>query len=263
MSATNIPQPIPQPGQFCWVELGTNDTSGAKAFYSGIFPWTPEDISMGEHGYYTLLKIGGKDAAALYKLQDEQLAQGIPPHWMLHVAVDDVDAFAPKAESAGGKVMMPPFDVMEHGRMAVVRDPQGGIFCAWQAKQHQGFTAEGDGTLCWGELAARETDVAERFYKEALGWETKKSQGPVEYTEWVAGGRPIGGMIRMTDEWGTAPSHWMPYFQVSDCDGLAQKAMELGGQVMVPPTDIPNTGRFAMLQDPQGAMFSVIYLKMG
>jgi uncharacterized protein len=253
---------IPQPGQFCWVELATTDTPGAKAFYNGIFSWAPEDISMGDQGYYTLLKIGGKDAAALYKLQDEQLAQGIPPHWMLYVAVDDVDGFVPKTESAGGKVIMGPFDVMEHGRMAVVQDPQGGILCAWQAKQHPGFTAEGDGTFCWGELAARDTDVAVRFYSGVFNWETKKSEGPVEYTEWLAGGRPIGGMIAMTEEWGAAPSHWMPYFQVSDCDKVAAKATELGGEVKVPPTDIPNTGRFAMLQDPQGAMFSIIHLTL-
>jgi uncharacterized protein len=256
MGGTNIPQR----GQFCWVELATTDTSGAKAFYNGVFSWAPEDISMGDPGFYTLLKIRGKDAAALYKLQDEQLAQGIPPHWMIYVAVDDVDAFAPKAQSAGGQVVMGPFDVMEHGRMVVVRDPQGGMFCAWQAKQHPGFTAEGDGTFCWGELAARETDVAKRFYSAVFGWETKKSPGPVEYTEWLAGGRPIGGMIGMTEEWGTVPSHWMPYFQVSDCDTVAAKATELGGEVKVPPTDIPNTGRFAMLQDPQGAMFSIIHL---
>ena len=53
------------------------------------------------------------------------------------------------------------------------------------------------------------------------------------------------------------PSYWMPYFQVDDCDGRTAKATELGARVMVPPRDIPKTGRFAILSDPQGAMFAV------
>ena len=70
--------------------------------------------------------------------------------------------------------------------------------------------------------------------------------------------QPDAGIIAMDPAWGNVPPHWIPYFQVADCDTAAAKAQELGGRVFVPPTDIPNVGRFAMLADPQGAMFSII-----
>jgi predicted enzyme related to lactoylglutathione lyase len=57
------------------------------------------------------------------------------------------------------------------------------------------------------------------------------------------------------------PPHWMPYFQVEDCDAAAANAAKLGGTVCVPPTDIPSIGRFAVLQDPTGATFSVIKME--
>ena len=64
--------------------------------------------------------------------------------------------------------------------------------------------------------------------------------------------------MQMTEEWGELPSHWMIYFSVADCDAAAAKATELGGSVKVPPTDIPPVGRFSVIQDPQGAVFSII-----
>jgi predicted enzyme related to lactoylglutathione lyase len=53
----------------------------------------------------------------------------------------------------------------------------------------------------------------------------------------------------------------MPYFQVADCDATAAKAQALGASFKVPPTDIPRVGRFAVIQDPQGAVFSIIKLQ--
>ena len=80
----------------------------------------------------------------------------------------------------------------------------------------------------------------------------------MEYTEFSVGGTPsIGMMAKPATCRPHVPSYWMPYFQVADADASAAKAKELGGNVMVPPTDIPKTGRFAIVNDPQGAMFAV------
>jgi uncharacterized protein len=53
------------------------------------------------------------------------------------------------------------------------------------------------------------------------------------------------------------PPHWAVYFAVDDCDAAAEKAKGLGATLRMPPTDIPNVGRFAVIQDPQGAFFSI------
>jgi hypothetical protein len=80
----------------------------------------------------------------------------------------------------------------------------------------------------------------------------------MEYTEFSVNGQPsIGMMAKPAEMPAHIPSYWMPYFQVVSTDASVAKVKELGGSVMVPPQDIPNTGRFAIANDPQGAMFAV------
>ncbi len=84
---------------------------------------------------------------------------------------------------------------------------------------------------------------------------------PVVYNEIVVDGKHVGGIFKMGTEFGQAPSHWMSYVAVDDVDASAAKVSELGGKVCVPPTDIPNTGRFCVINDPTGATISLITLK--
>ena len=80
----------------------------------------------------------------------------------------------------------------------------------------------------------------------------------MEYTEFSNQGRPGVGMMPMPSTVPPqVPSFWLPYFQVTDVDAVAGKSKQRGGGVRVPPSDIPNTGRFAVLNDPNGATFAV------
>lgn len=246
------------PGRFCWVELGTSDQAGAKAFYSGLFGWTPDDRPMGPDLVYTTLKHSGRDAGALYGLQPDQA--GVPPHWMIYVAVASADEAAKKAAGLGAKTIMAPFDVMDFGRMAVFEDPTGARFSVWEARTHKGMTVVDEpGAFCWGELLTKDPAKAEPFYRGLFGWGTK-GDPKGGYTEWTHGGQSIGGMMPITAEWGDVPSHWGVYFQVNDCDATVAKAKGIGAKTMLEPKDLPGTGRFAMLRDPQGAEFSVVTL---
>jgi predicted enzyme related to lactoylglutathione lyase len=127
-----------------------------------------------------------------------------------------------------------------------------------------------NGTFCWQELATTDIDAAQNFYKTLLGWEIKEGKAPacegaegppMVYNEIVVAGDHIGGMYRMGPEHGSAPSHWMAYVAVDDVDAKARQVWELGGKVCVPPTDIPNVGRFSVINDPTGATISLITLK--
>jgi predicted enzyme related to lactoylglutathione lyase len=128
-----------------------------------------------------------------------------------------------------------------------------------------------NGAFCWNELATTDLDAAQTFYKTLLGWELKESTAtascegaeaaPMVYTEIVAGGEHVGGMYKMGTEYGGAPSHWMSYVAVDDVDARAAQVTELGGKVCVPPMDIPNVGRFCVINDPTGATISLITLK--
>src|SRR5580765_4924844 len=253
-----------EPGSFCWPELATSDSAGAKVFYGELFGWDANDSPAGPDMVYTMLQKAGKSAGALYQIGPQM--QGMPPHWNIFVAVASADAAAKKAKDLGGKIVMEPFDVMDVGRMAIIQDQQGATFSVWEPKKHIGAEVINEpGTLCWAELDTTDMKSAESFYTALFGWGAKRggeAANETAYTEWQLGGKSIGGMMTIPKEWGPVPPNWLVYFMVADVDGAAKKASSHGGQVIVPPTDIPKTGRFAVIQDPQHAVFAVFKPEM-
>ncbi len=121
------------------------------------------------------------------------------------------------------------------------------------------------GEICWNELATNDPDVCKSFYTELFGWKYKESDSTeMQYTEMTHdGGKPFGGMYKTTPEMEGVPPHWMSYVAVDDIDASLTKAIELGGNVIVPATDIPDTGRFGVITDPTGAAIAMITLSFG
>jgi predicted enzyme related to lactoylglutathione lyase len=250
------------PGTFCWPELHTSDHVGGRKFYQELLGWGVNEVPMGPQATYTVLQKNGQDVGALYAMDDAEKKQNIPPHWLSYASTADVDASAAKVKQLGGTVLMEPFDVMELGRMAVAKDPTGAVFALWQAKSHIGARVLDEvGSLCWTELVTKDTKAAEKFYTALFGWTAKTMpMGTFDYTMFSRGEQNAGGMLEIQKEWGEVPPNWLPYFAVADCDKTVEKAQQLCGEVVRPPTDVPNVGRFAILRDPQGATFAIIKL---
>ena len=250
------------PGTFCWPELATSNQAAAKAFYSALFGWTVEEHPMGSAGVYTIFKDGNRDVAAASGMQEEQRAQGVAPHWLSYISVANAGDTASKAKSLGGNELMAPFDVMELGRMAILQDPTGATFAVWQAKNHVGIRAAGEpGTLVWTELLTSNAETARDFYSKLFDWEVRlrpTKWSPLPYTVFMRGDEQAGGMIQITPEMGNTPSQWLPYFGTSDTEATTAKAQQVGGNVIVPPSDVPDVARFAILEDPQGATFGIL-----
>ncbi|MEO8587560.1 MAG: VOC family protein [Acidobacteriota bacterium] len=245
------------PGAFCWIELATTDQKAAKDFYGKLFGWSFADSEMGPGMTYTIFKLKGRDAAACYTLDPAKMP-GVPPHWLIYIASADAGASARRAAELGGKITMPAFEVGAFGKMAVLADPTGGNFCVWEPKLNTGIGIHNEpGAFSWGQLNTSETAKAEAFYTALFGWQAKTGTGGgMTYTEWILGGKPIGGMMAPPDG-ARVPSHWLAYFSVADCDKAAALAVSLGARTYVPPTSIEGTGRFAVLADPQGAAFAL------
>lgn len=250
-----------EPGSFSWAELATTDTKAAKTFYTSLFGWSFLDNPMGPgpEEIYTRLQLGGKDVGALYPMRADQRQQGVPPHWGTYFTVSKVDDTTGKVKPAGGSVLAEPFDVMDFGRMAVVQGPEGATFCLWQAGTHIGFQRMNeDNTPGWTELQTPDAGKSGKFLVDVLGFDLKNDPNGA-YTELQRGGQSIGG-IRPLGANETLPPHWLIYFLVADCDAAVQKAQSLGARVYMPAMDIEKVGRFAVLADPQGAVFAVIKL---
>lgn len=245
------------PGAFCWIELGTTDQAAAKTFYGELFGWGFEDMPMGPNSYYSIFKLKGQDVAAGYTIDPERMP-GVPPHWMVYIAVADADEAVRYAAELGAEVVMSAIDVFDKGRMAVLKDPTGGVHNVWQAKANTGIGIYSEpGAFCWGQLNTTDIAKAQTYYTKLFGWGAMTSgSGADAYTELIQAGVPIGGMMTLPPGV-PSPSHWLAYFAVEDCDASAAKAVSLGATQCVPPTDIPGTGRFAVFSDPQGAFFAI------
>jgi hypothetical protein len=247
------------PGTPSWVDLSSPDIDATARFYGGLFGWEAAEAGPPEEtGGYRMFTLGGRNVAGLGPVQDE----GQPAMWTTYVSVADAGETAGAAREAGGQVMLEPLDVMGAGRMAVLTDPAGAVIALWQPESHQGADVVNEpGTLCWTELATREVDEACRYYRAVFGWDSEtNAYGDTTYTEWKLGGRTIAGMSEMGAQWpAEAPAHWSVCFAVEDTDATTARAVELGGRVGIEPTDTP-VGRFAVLNDPNGAVFSIIHL---
>lgn len=247
------------PGAFCWFELATDDQNAAKSFYGSLFGWSVNDVAMGPNDFYSMFQLEGRDTGAACTLRPEQRSQGVPPHWMIYIAVASADDAARRASELGGKVLAPPFDVFDVGRMAVLQDPTGAIFSVWQAKKNQGTGITGvEGTFCWADLVTSDPSRASQFYSGLFGWEIMAGEhDPSGYLHIKNGEDFIGGIPPAKSLPPSAPPHWMIYFAVSDCDASVAKAKKLGATLHVPPMTLENVGRFAVIADPQGASFAI------
>jgi len=246
------------PGAFCWIELSTTDQNAAKSFYNSLFGWTAEDFPMGPNDFYTMFQLEGRDTGAAYTMRPEQRSQGVPPHWMMYIAVANVDEAAGRVAGLGGKLMAPPFDVYDAGRMALVQDPTGAVFALWQSKTHSGTGIAGvPGTLCWADLMTPAVERAKSFYAGLLGWTITASENdPSGYLHIRNGEEFIGGMPPSNFSPPNTPPHWLAYIYVANCDETAVKCNQLGGKTLMAPMNIEKVGRMAVLADPQGAVFA-------
>ena len=115
------------------------------------------------------------------------------------------------------------------------------------------------GDFVWYDLMTTDPGAAQEFYGKVVGWGTTEWQGPAPYTMWCAGEEPIGGVMELPEQAKQmgAPPHWLAYVQTNDLPGTCARIKELGGNVLKDPEDIPDTGSFAIVADPQGAVFAL------
>jgi predicted enzyme related to lactoylglutathione lyase len=245
-------------GTPCWVDVTSPDLDGTVDFYTRLFGWEAERVPDPAAGGYTMFSLRGKYVAAASPPQQE----GTPSHWTTYLASDDADETAAKIGAAGGTVFMDPFDVFDSGRMTVAQDPTGAAFGVWQAGTHPGAQlANEPGTLIWNQCQTSDPARAAEFYEAVFGYEI--DEVPVggvglPFRVLKVGGRGVAGVREPVAQAGDVPAHWSTVFAVADTDETVARATEPGGTALMEPTDLPDIGRIAVLQDPAGAVFQVL-----
>jgi predicted enzyme related to lactoylglutathione lyase len=160
---------------------------------------------------------------------------------------------AARVPELGGQLLVPPFDVLDAGRMTVLQDRTGAVLSLWQPRNHIGAGLVNDpGSLTMNSLSTPDPEAARDFYTALLGWTFEMGVGGSDYSSIKLGDRLNAGMQKET----RMPAHWLAFFTVEDADEAAATVSNGGGQVMVAPSPIP-AGRFAVFADPAGAAFAV------
>jgi len=265
------------PGVPCWVDTSQPDPAAAVDFYGGLFGWELADSMPADSpaAYFTA-RLGSGDVAAVGSLPD-----GAPPvaTWNTYVWVDSADEAADRVRAAGGTVLVEPFDIFDAGRMAAFADPEGAVIHVWQPGRHRGATVVNEpGSLNFNVLNTRDPERAKAFYGAVFGWEAidvgsgemwamtaygdfLEARTPGLRENMAAMGAPAGfenvvaALTPIPADQPDTPAHWGVTFAVADADATAERAIELGGTVLVAPFDMPWV-RMTVIRDPQGATFT-------
>jgi len=255
-------KPVPTGfGTFCWSQLNASDAAACEPFYCGLFGWSALHKDLGGLPM-TLFKRGADEMGTLMQIPPQ--ATGTPrSHWMGYVWVQDLDASFARAKDLGASPFVPPTAVPGAGRFAVIGDPGGAVLGLFEEAARTGPSRPmptGHGAFCWYELTTRAVEASIVFYTQLFGWTSRDWPMPFgTYTLFMRGEEAVAGLMPMAGpEWEGIPNHWMPYVGVADVDERFAAVPGLGGSGCVPPTDIPEVGRFAVVTDPTGGVISLL-----
>ena len=245
-------------GRFCWGELLTADPEAAESFYAAVIGWGTREWEGSETPYRVWMN-GETPVGGFMQLPDEVAATGAPPHWLIYISTPDAEASARKAESLGGTVLKM-LELPDIGHMAIIADPQGAVFTAYQSSDvtpgHDGPAAIGE--FSWHELATTDWEAAWAFYSELFGWQEASRMDMGEegiYQMFHRGAQPLGGIFNRPPE--MPVSAWLPFVRVPDVHVTAAKVAERGGVILLGPIEVPGEDFVAQCKDPQGAAFAV------
>ena len=253
-------------GRYLWYELLTTDPKAAQDFYTRLIGWGLESWS-GTGTPYTMWKRGDTPIGGVLELPPAARASGAPPHWLAYIGTPDVDATVALAKKKGGHVHVPPQDIPQQGRFAVLADPHGVAFAVYTPLREPPPVHSPElGDCSWHEIAAGDDVQAFEFFSSLFGWEKHgpgHDMGPLgRYQEYGVPGLPfpLGGIYKRPEDM-PAPPHLMLYFRVDDVGKQAARLKSLGGQIVNGPMEVPGGDHIVVCGDPQGAAFALHHRK--
>jgi predicted enzyme related to lactoylglutathione lyase len=216
--------------------------------------------------YRMIVRADNGNAGGVMRLTDEMASHGARPVWLGYINVDDVDRSVAATEQAGGKALMPAFDIPDIGRIAMVTDAQGAPFyvmkpipAAGQEKQASDvFSPDQPQRVSWNELSTSDPAAARNFYGEQFGWVTDDFMDMGEMGQYRFidhHGQRIGALC------GVAPGQqptWRYYFRVPSISAAKEIAEQKGGTIRMGPMEVPGGDHILIGTDPQGAEFALV-----
>jgi predicted enzyme related to lactoylglutathione lyase len=241
-------------GRFVWFEYVSKDAPKAQGFFGELFGWSTKNVPMPDGAYTMIAAPDGTTIGGYFASPDG----GSKASWLPYLLVPSAADIAAKVKSLGGSIMKDAFKVGDFATMAVVIDPLGAPLALWQPTKPEDAAKPSAGHFVWNELPSKDPEASVSFYSKIGGFTSSKMDmgGMGTYHVLESDGQSRAGI--MAQQMPGAPHAWLPYVQVGNADQTADKAKKLGATIVVPPTQIPNVGRFAIFVDAQGAATGIL-----
>lgn len=241
-------------GRFAWHDVMTTDIESAIDFFVGLFGWSIQVIDTAQgKGNYRAFHAADRAMGGFVALDP---GQDVASHWLGYVSVDNLDRVVTASDSAGGFQAVPPTEIPNVGKIAVLRDPSGGAIAPIERQTEPDILPKSteEGQICWNELHTPDGVICAPYYAAILGWKpTDRMMGSFgPYTVFSDGTEDVAGMAG--SEVASLPFPvWIPYVRVKNLAQAVNRVQQLGGTIWLLPVDIPDVGSVAIVADPSGA----------
>jgi predicted enzyme related to lactoylglutathione lyase len=248
-------------GKAIWHDLVTEDPQAAKRFYEGLFGWSFQNATGSSGHAYSVARSGSVWVAGIIAV-DPSTDGTTVSRWLPYVSVADVDRSVEASVSAGGTVAATPRNV-PLGRVAAIIDREGAVIGLARSNigdPDDSTTAPAPGRVIWNELLSNNATAATDFYRRVIGVDARTiERRGGEYRLLGNNGIDRAGILNNPVE-GWTPI-WLTYFGVKDAAAAAARAVELGGQILVPVSPEVREGTMAVVKDPTGVLLVLQNLK--
>jgi len=244
-------------GSFCWAELEPAISLEQSVSITRLFAWTANDVPIGPNDFYTMFQLRGRDVAAAYTLRPRSKRAGSTAPLDALCCDGHADSTSEKAAQLGGKVLASPFDVFDVGRMPLFRIRPGAVFAIWQAKRHHGTGVASEDRTFFGPISLPPIPKRpQNFTRNFLGWETEASKNdPAGYLH-ILNQAITSAEFRRYKKVRELPtgSSTIRFLESSPWQSTQSP---MGGRPISLHLQWPDTGKIAVLADPQGAVFGL------
>jgi predicted enzyme related to lactoylglutathione lyase len=241
-------------GKIVWADLVTPDLTAAEHFYGGLFGWTFQQVHNGKTDYAVAL-IAGRPVGGLLQ-RPVPAGEHRQSAWLTFISVGDVDVARRTALSHGAKSVSEPKSYSGRGRQAVLSDPEGAVFAVLTSASGDppDYLAE-PGEWIWSALLTRNPGQSAGFYQALFGYDVFDAPGDDGAEHLVFSSDDYARASANTLPGGSARRHphWLNFIRVTDAVQAADKAVSLGGRMLVEPHDDRHGGKSAVVADPAGA----------
>ena len=249
--------PEHHPGKIIWADLVTPDLAAAERFYGGLFGWTFQAIRTG-NSQYAVAMLGDGPIAGLYQ-RPIPAGEHRQSAWLTFIAVKNLDEARRAALEHGAKSDSPSRTYPDRGDQAVFTDPQGAVFAALASQSGDGtdYLAP-DGDWIWGSLLTNDPSASARFYEAVFGYVPYDLPSEDGASHIILADADYARAGIHTLPAGHHHPHWLNFIRVADASRSAERAVELGGRILVPPHLDRHGGQVAVVADPMGAAIGLM-----